>query len=161
MAPKLDATVENVPCRSTTGGASDRHCGSLTPAIPTDGSALPADGSALPAVGARAAGVGAVDTAELVTVAGADDGVPETSPGDGDAEPGGAEGVGTVIGKGSFVPDSASGEEGAASESEIGANAGTGSAEQPTTTIVARAAASATVTRRRRGSWTLRMSRQR
>jgi len=154
MAEKLDATVENVPCSSTTGGSSERHCGSLTPAIPTAGSAVPAVVIGVVGIG-MGAGVGAVaetgcggviDSMVVGSVEGLDPAI-----------------VGTPL-----TPDSASDEgavpasdEDGAAVTELGVTAGAGSAEHPTTRIVIRAPANrAGITRRQRDR-RMRMTRQR
>ena len=155
MAEKLDATVENVPCSSTTGGSSERHCGSLTPAIPTAGSAVPAVVIGVGVVGVGvSAGVGAVaetgcggviDSMVVGSVEGLDPAI-----------------VGTPL-----TPDSASDEgavsasedEGAAGSTELGVTAGAGSAEHPTTRIVISAAAAGIASGQR--DRRMRMTRQR
>lgn len=135
----MDATVEKVPCRSTTGGASDRHSGSLTPAIPTVGSAGTTDEElvdvgAVEVEGGVGIGVG-VGTAGSPAFVGTGDPEPVKVVGTATVDP-------VIVGT-SITPDSESDDEGAMSVSEMGAAAGAGSAEHPTTGSVIRAAATA------------------
>src|SRR6476661_3490895 len=61
-AEKLEATVENVPCSSTTGRASEVQSGSFTPARPTGRRLGPSDSEVAGATGSA----GTVDGAGLV-----------------------------------------------------------------------------------------------
>src|SRR6476620_2189013 len=70
-AEKLEATVENVPCSSTTGRASEVQSGSFTPARPTGRSP------------AGAAGSGVAEVTGLVGVPGVEKSVIDGDPADG------------------------------------------------------------------------------